>query len=158
MIQIMKGLGHRFGHNAANGFTLIELVIIIIILGIIAGVAVPKFGAMTENSKINAAKDEMRLIKEAIVGDPRLVSGNEYISRGFEGDVGFPPSRLTDLVIKPDSIPAYDKYSRIGWNGPYLDSAGQSYLRDSWGNSYSYNPATRTITATGANPPIVLGF
>jgi len=141
-----------------GGFTLIELVIIIVILGIVAAVAIPHFGSLSENSKINTTREEMRRIKEAIVGNPDIVSGGQYVDRGYEGDVGYPPSNLIDLVAKPDSVPAYDKFSRIGWNGPYLDSAESKYLYDSWDSPYSYDPASRTITSTGPEPDIVLAF
>ena len=36
-----------------RGFTLVELVIIIVVLGVLAAVAVPKFGDLSKNSKIN---------------------------------------------------------------------------------------------------------
>ncbi len=141
-----------------SGFTLIELVIIIVVLGIIAAVAIPKFGDLTENSKINATKEEMLHIKRAIIGDPQVVSGGEYINRGFEGDVGHAPGSLTDLVSKPDSVSVYDKFTRLGWNGPYIDSTGLVYLNDAWGQNYTYNSSARTITATGADPDIVISF
>nr|MBN2277690.1 prepilin-type N-terminal cleavage/methylation domain-containing protein [candidate division Zixibacteria bacterium] len=141
-----------------HGFTLIELVIIIVVLGIIAAVAIPKFGSMTQNSKISATKDEMLRIKTAIIGDARVISGGQYIDRGFEGDVGFPPSRLVDLVIRPDSIPVYDRITRLGWNGPYLDSSLQNYATDSWGSAYVYDPNNRTVTSTGVTPNIVTTF
>ena len=144
--------------KGSHGFTLIELVIIIVILGIVAGVAIPKFGTLTENSKVNATREELLRIKEAIVGDARLVSGGQYVNRGFEGDVGFPPSTLIDLVRKPDSIPAYDKFIRIGWNGPYLDSSEQAYAFDAWGNAYDYDLAARTITSNSTTPGIVVNF
>jgi len=144
--------------NSKAGFTLIELVIIIIILGIVAAVAIPKFGTLTEEAKANATREEIRRIKTAIIGDPQVVSGGQYINRGFEGDVGFAPSRLIDLVIKPDSVPAYDKFTRLGWNGPYLDSAENNYLNDAWNNPYLYSPASRTISSTSPTPNIVLTF
>jgi prepilin-type N-terminal cleavage/methylation domain-containing protein len=140
------------------GFTLIELVIIIVILGIIAAVAIPRFGSLSENSRINATKEEMLKLKRAIVGDPRVVAGGKYINRGFEGDVGHVPTQLIDLAAKPDSISAYNKFTRIGWNGPYIDSLGQEYLSDAWGNNYIYDPAGRTITSTGTSPNIVISF
>lgn len=150
--MILKHLSDR------RGFTLIELVIIIVVLGIVAAVAIPKFGSLTENARINATKEEMLTLKKAIVGDPRVTAGGRYINRGFEGDIGHPPANLMELAVKPDSLTAYDKFTRIGWNGPYIDSAGQEYLSDAWGNAYVYDRVARTITATGTIPNIVISF
>lgn len=144
--------------SGKHGFTLVELVIIIVVLGIVAAVAIPKYGNFTEGAKTNATKSELEIIKKAIVGNPQIVSGGEYIDRGFEGDVGFTPSRLEDLIAKPDSISAYDKFTRQGWNGPYLDSTGGEYLNDSWATPYVYDPAARTITSAGSTPNIVVSF
>jgi type II secretory pathway pseudopilin PulG len=142
----------------STGFTLIELVIIIVTLGIVAAVAIPKIGSIIEDSKVTATKEEMTRIKQAIAGDARVVAGGKYINRGFEGDVGFPPSNLLDLVQKPDSIQTYNSFTRLGWNGPYLDSAMQYYLYDAWSNMYSYDPAARTITSSSTTPNIVMSF
>ncbi|MBD3257719.1 hypothetical protein GF377_04745 [candidate division GN15 bacterium] len=132
-----------------RGYTVIEIAIIIVTLGIIAAVAIPRFADMAESSKINATKQEMMSIKTAIVGNPSAVAGGEYVDRGYEGDVGSLPATLQDLVVKPDTVSGYDPISRLGWNGPYMDSAGGEYRTDAWGNNYVFNPATRTILSTG---------
>jgi len=140
------------------GFTLIELVIIIVVLGIVAAVAIPRVGTILESSRIGATKEEMHRLKRSIAGDPRIVAGGEYADPGFEGDVGFPPSRLVDLIRKPDSIPAYDKITRYGWNGPYIDSTGGNFLYDAWDSLYQYDPSARSLTSVGADPDIVFSF
>ena len=145
-------------NRSAVGFTLIELVIIIIILGIVAAVAIPKYSGLSEQAKKNATLEEMRRIKTAIIGDPQVIAGGEYIDRGFEGDIGWPPSSLRDLVEKPDSIAPYNKFTRLGWNGPYLDSTEQNYLYDAWGNIYNYDPASRTLESTSPTPPLSVTF
>ena len=133
------------------GFTLIELVMIIVVLGILAAVAVPKFSDMANSSKINATKQELSTLKQAIVGNPRASSGGAYVDRGFEGDVSFVPSLLQDLVRKPDSIAVYNPLTRLGWNGPYLDSLNGAYLADAWGVNYVYQPGSRQIFSTGGS-------
>ncbi|MCD6250165.1 MAG: prepilin-type N-terminal cleavage/methylation domain-containing protein [candidate division Zixibacteria bacterium] len=132
-----------------GGFTLIELVIIIVVLGILAAVAIPKFSDMSDSSKINATKQELTALKQAIVGNPSVTAGGAYINRGFEGDVGFPPERLQDLVSKPDSVTTYNPLTRLGWNGPYIDDNGDSYLNDAWETTYTYQPSGRQILSTG---------
>ena len=131
------------------GFTLIELVIIIVILAIVAAVAIPKYADMARSARVNTTKEEMTALKHAIVGNPSAIAGGEYIDRGFEGDVGFVPSSLTDLAVRPGSLAVYDPITRLGWNGPYIDSSGGDYLKDAWGNPYSYEPSGRRIVSTG---------
>jgi prepilin-type N-terminal cleavage/methylation domain-containing protein len=152
-----NGITHG-GKLAQAGFTLIELVMIIVVLGVLAAVAIPKLGDVTENSKITATKKELLALKVAIAGNPDAVAGGKYVDRGFEGDVGFAPSSLQDLVIKPDSISAYDKLTSLGWNGPYIDSTEGNYLKDSWGVDYAYQPSSRRIISVGGSDSIIVGF
>ena len=146
----------RITHH--NGFTLIELVIIIVVLGIIAAVAVPRMGAVTENSKHTATKSEMQMMKRAIIGNPQAVAGGRYINLGFEGDVGHPPASLFELGAKPDSIAAYNKFTRRGWNGPYVDTAGGDYLTDAYGANYVYDRSGRRLISIGGTDSIIVTF
>jgi type II secretory pathway pseudopilin PulG len=143
-------------HHA--GFTLVELVIIIVTLGILAAVAIPIFGNMINSSKISATQSELESLKRAIVGNPRVVAGGELIDRGYEGDVGATPMQLSDLVTKPGIIPAYDKITRIGWNGPYIDNNNGDYLKDAWGNNYTYDRNNRTIQSINGPDTITVIF
>ncbi len=133
--------------SAKRGFTLIELVIIIVVLGILAAVAIPKFADMMDSSKTAATRQELQSLREAIVGNPEVVSSGVVIDRGFLGDVGFVPSQLSDLVAKPGSVSVYDKLTRLGWNGPYIDGDGNDYQSDAWSVAYSYDPPGQSIVS-----------
>jgi prepilin-type N-terminal cleavage/methylation domain-containing protein len=139
-----------------QGFTLVELVIVIVVLGILAAFAFPRFANMSSSAKIATTKEEMTALRRAMVGNPAATSGGEYIDRGFEGDVGFLPSRLQDLTAKPDSVSAYNKLTRLGWNGPYVDSTAGLYLKDAWGTNYTYDPANRILKSIGGTPDTIV--
>jgi len=156
--RVLQQASKRKAKLGRDGFTLIELVIIIVTLGILAAVAIPKFANMIESSKVSATKKEMIELKRAIIGNPEAVAGGEYVDRGFEGDIGFVPSSLTDLVAKPDSVVVYDKLTRLGWNGPYIDSLGGDYLKDAWGTAYVYAPSNRHIISVGGSDSITVTF
>ncbi|MEK7774610.1 MAG: prepilin-type N-terminal cleavage/methylation domain-containing protein [Candidatus Zixiibacteriota bacterium] len=144
--------------NRQSGFTLIELVMVIVVLGILAAVAIPQFGDMTDSSKIAATKKELQEIKRAIVGNADIFSGGQLVDRGFEGDVGFTPSLLSDLGRKPDSVSVWNKLTRLGWNGPYIDTSGGNYLTDSWGTGYVYVPAQRKLMSIHGSDTIAVSF
>jgi len=147
----------RFGF-CCRGFTLIELVIIIAVLTILAAIAIPSIGNLIETSRVNSTEAELSELKKAIVGSPQVVGNGNYVSRGFENDVGFAPSRLQDLVSKPDTVSSYNRITGLGWNGPYIDSSNGDYLRDAWDSTFVYAAATRTITSVGSGANISVSF
>lgn len=148
-----------------NGFTLVELVIIIILLGILSAVAVPKFLDLINPSKENVTKHRMEELKKAIVGNPDMTAAGQYSARGFRGDTGQWPATLSDLgaTTMPTSgytppLTAWNAYTKKGWNGPYVDASNSSaYSLDAWGNPFTYQTPTyggappRRIISSGAN-------
>ena len=157
---MMSGFG-----KYEKGFSIIELVIVIVIIGVLAAVAIPKVGDYLGRTKENVTRSKMLTIKQALIGDPSARAGGVSTDKGYVGDVGYPPVQLPDLITKPAADPAWSRYLGTGWNGPYLNDDGSgSYLNDAWGNPLSYDAGNRTLTsygpdqASGGGDDIVVTF
>jgi len=145
-------LNYKPGIKRDSGFTLIELVIIIVVVGILATVSIPVIGNMIASSKKTATEKEMILIKTAIVG--RTDEG----IRGYENDVGTAPPNLQGLVVKPAGVASYNRFDKTGWNGPYLEADNNSYLTDAWGAGYIYDAPGRTLKSVGGPDTLTVVF
>ena len=70
-----------------QGFTLVELLIVIVILGILAGIVVFAVGNLTSNAKTNACATEKSTISTAI--------------EAYKAQTGAYPASMTDLTARP---------------------------------------------------------
>ncbi|MEJ2472237.1 MAG: type II secretion system major pseudopilin GspG [Desulfuromonadales bacterium] len=107
----------RFREN--RGFTLIEIMVVVVILGILAAVIVPNFLSRPDEAKVTKAKVDMKGIQEAL--------------GLFKLDNGFYPSTdqgLKALVEKPQTGRIPSKFPADG----YLKKEPV----DPWGNAYVY--------------------
>lgn len=132
-----------------SGFSLIELAIIIVIIGILATITINESSGILEDSKHRATQAELEAIAKAIAGDGAIISGGKRVDFGYVGDVGALPSSLSDLVTNPG-------YGT--WNGPYLENAADNgYASDAWGAPYVFSGGT-TIQSTGSGTNITKQF
>ncbi|QIA22025.1 type II secretion system major pseudopilin GspG [Mesorhizobium sp. AA22] len=104
------------GHE--DGFTLVELLVVLAIIALIATLAAPQVLRYLGSARTNAAKAQIRNIESAL--ELYYVDNAKYPT-AEEG--------LSALV----TAPAGDDR----WNGPYLK--GTSGLSDPWGKPYSYD-------------------
>ncbi|MFC1781760.1 type II secretion system major pseudopilin GspG [Planctomycetota bacterium] len=103
---------------AAKGFTLLELLLVITIIGVLMSVVAPKFFGRSKEAKIAATR--------------QMISGSFRLALAlFEQDVGRYPSNDEGLQVLIQN-PRLNS-----WKGPYLESA--VIPPDPWGNQYSYS-------------------
>lgn len=107
----------RTRRRGERGFTLVEILVVITIIGLIMGLVGPRVLNYLTESKAKAAKIQIESFASAL--DLFFLDAGRYPS-GSEG--------LTALVQRPGSI--------SGWNGPYLK--GGLVPADPWGNPYIY--------------------
>jgi general secretion pathway protein G len=100
-------------NKSQTGFSLIELLVVLVILGLIAGLVVPNIIGQTEKAKVKAASATIQ----------RLAMGVE----AYYLDNGEVPERLADLVSEPGNV--------SNWTGPYIK---KSILKDPWGEAYQF--------------------
>ncbi len=105
--------------NGRSGFTLIEVLLVVVIIGILVGMAIPKFGGRVEQAKQARAESDVNNISMAL--------------RLFEVDNGRYPASLAELLQAPAGA--------ANWRGPYLE---KGIPKDPWNNDYRYQfPGTR---------------
>jgi general secretion pathway protein G len=101
-----------------RAFTLVELLLVLTILAILAGIVLPQMAGRGEQARVAAAKSDIASFKTAL--------GMFEVDNGF-----FPKGRtgLQDLVAKPNNAQ--------NWRGPYLADKTTVPL-DPWNHAYVY--------------------
>ena len=102
--------------SASNGFTLVEMLLVLVILATLAAIVVPKFAGRSQQAKITAAQSQ--------------ISNLEMALDAFEVDNGYYPGGsigLIELIDQPSNAP--------DWRGPYMK---KGVPLDPWKNAYIY--------------------
>lgn len=107
----------RTKRDRHGGFTLVELLVVLVILGLVMGLVGPRVLNYLTSSRTRAASLQLTSFKSSL--DLFFLDVGRYPSKA-EG--------LKALVDKPGSAD--------GWNGPYLQQA--NVPADPWGNPYQY--------------------
>ncbi|GHE41125.1 type II secretion system major pseudopilin GspG [Vulcaniibacterium thermophilum] len=102
------------------GFTLLEMLVVLVIIGLIASLVGPRLFSRVDSSKVQVAETQVRMLRGAV--------------ETFRLEVGRLPTPEEGLAVLTQA-PA-DERTRGRWRGPYLDEAVPA---DPWGNPYQYS-------------------
>jgi general secretion pathway protein G len=116
------------------GYSLLELLVVLAILGLLVAIAAPRVIGYLESSKVRTAQIQMAEVATAL-----------DIYRLDTGDYPSESQGLHALLTQPGQIE--------GWHGPYLTRAGG--IVDPWGHPYIYKrpegAATYQLSSLGAD-------
>ncbi|MBN2684187.1 MAG: type II secretion system protein GspG [Pontiellaceae bacterium] len=122
----MKKIDHKKHLAKRSGFTLIEIILVVVIIGILAGIAIPNINKKADKAKISAGRANISTLDTAI-SEYQMMNG-EY------------PSSLDDLLDESKG-------------GPYLKK--MNIPKDPWGNDFvftapgTHNTHSFDISASG---------
>jgi general secretion pathway protein G len=97
----------RFPANRVSGFSLIEMIAVLVLIGLIAGIVAPNVISKLAGGKVKATKAKVAATSSKV--------------ELYYLDVGTLPERMEDLVTRPGNAD--------NWSGPY---AKESDLKDAW--------------------------
>ncbi|TXT40777.1 MAG: putative secretion system X protein GspG-like 3 [Comamonadaceae bacterium] len=111
---------HESMHRQSHGFTLLELLVVMVIIGLLAAYVGPRYFAQLGKSEQGAAKAQIEAFAKAL--------------DTYRLDTGYFPSAdlgLNALVVRPSG--------NVRWRGPYLQKA---IPLDPWGRAYIYQASS----------------
>ena len=130
----------RMRLRTMRGFTLVEILLVVVIIGVLAAMVVPNIAGRGEEARRSAARADI---------DANLSSALDM----YEMDNGRYPTTeqgLEALVSAPAANPA-----PRNWTGPYLKK--RQVPKDPWGNPYVYrcpgthNPGAYDLSSYGSD-------
>lgn len=167
--SVAKGTNNRFG------FTLMEIMVVVVIIAVLASVAGPMIGDLVNQGKISATKSNLSALKSALISYKNDVG--RFPFHGLASESRFLANYCISLVlaansvnnvlvnietpISSDGINDDDTENKFAkgygvkgrkWKGPYMDSPPEEFMVDAWGTGLRYIACGHSLILQSAGP------
>ena len=125
-------------NRKAGGFTLVELLVVIVVLAVLAAIVLPKFMDSGNRSKESALKSDLTLLRNAITT--------------FKTDTGLNPILLSDLSATSAPAQGNNGTSDVAliaanWHGPYVQTMPNDPVSAA---AFTYTKTTGTVVSSAS--------
>ena len=127
----MKNERELAARSAEAGFTLIDILLVVVIIGMLAAVATVSLRGRMGQAQASTAAASIDAIKMAV--------------KMYEVDTGKYPASLQNLITRG---------GENNWNGPYLENG---LPKDPWGNEFQYSSSREGYSVVSAGPDGAFG-
>ncbi|MEO9078078.1 MAG: type II secretion system major pseudopilin GspG [Rhodanobacter sp.] len=125
---IFRTRNRRLASTRTGGFTLLEMIVVLVIIGLIMGLVGPRLFSQADKAKVQTAQTQVKMLRGAL--DTMRLDISRYPSQE-EG---------LDLLMHSPT----DAKTAARWHGPYLEDGVPN---DPWGNPYKYSPEASGVHA-----------
>lgn len=131
----MRQMG-RDRREGGRGFTLVELLVVIVVLAVLAAIVLPKFMNSGQRAKESALRSDLKLLRNAV--------------SLYDADTGYYPSSLADLSATSapsnglDASGNQQSINASDWHGPYLQTIPDDPIS---GSAFTYSSTSPTVGA-----------
>lgn len=140
-----------------KGFTLIEILTVIVILGMVFSYLIPRFGGFTRNSEISAAEADIRTMKASVQQHYIDSRDEDLLLEDLNQLIDF-KVELSEGYLETDNPAKYETViKKDPWENPYyvyVSNAGDIYV-----SFYSLGPdGTKSANPTDPGDDIIMIF